>query len=107
MASEKSYQVSLGQTAEDDLDELYEYIATVLKNPTAALRVYTSIKTSVLSLSSGPLSRPLVSFEPHRSRGIRWKPAENYMIFFKVDEANATAQVLRILYKRRQWQSLL
>jgi len=48
-----------------------------------------------------------VSFEPHRSIGIRWKQAENYTIFFKIDEAEEAVHILRILYKRRQWQTLL
>jgi plasmid stabilization system protein ParE len=45
--------------------------------------------------------------DTYRSKGIRWLPAENYLVFFFVDEAARQIHILRILYKKHQWEKLL
>jgi plasmid stabilization system protein ParE len=102
-----TYKVRLTDKAEQDLIQLFEYISETLFMPSAAKRIYSEIKAACLSLDQSPKRGPLVQFEPFRSMGIRWIPAQNYTIFFVADDDTLTVNILRILYKRREWRVLL
>jgi plasmid stabilization system protein ParE len=101
------YKVILETTAVLDLYGIFDYIAEVLKSPESAQRVYISIKQQVLSLEDMPGRFPLVKDEPYASIGVRLMPVENYNAFYVVDELKHEVHVIRVLYKRREWQKLL
>jgi plasmid stabilization system protein ParE len=103
----QTYKVRLTDRAERDIIQLFEYISTTLLMPSAAERIYSEIKAACLSLDQSPKRGALVRFEPYRSMGTRWIPAQNYTVFFRVDDEGLTVNILRILYKRREWQTLL
>jgi plasmid stabilization system protein ParE len=103
----EGYLVVIEETAEKDLMQIYRYIVDNLHSQQAATHVYQAIKAGTTSLSQSPDRCSLVRFEPHRSKGIRWLPAESHLVFFLVDEAARQIHILRILYKKRQWEKLL
>jgi toxin ParE1/3/4 len=103
----KTYEACLTDRAEKDLIQIFEYISETLLMPAAAKRVYSKVKAACLSLDQSPKRGALVRFEPCRSMGIRWIPSQSYTIFFRVDDERLTVNILRILYKHREWQTLL
>jgi plasmid stabilization system protein ParE len=103
----QTYKVRLTDKAEQDLIQLFEYISETLFMPASAERIYSEIKAACLSLGQSPKRGALVRFEPCRSMSIRWIPVQNYTVFFRVDDERLTVSILRILYKRREWQTLL
>ena len=58
--------------AQQDLKDIYEYIAYSLQNPDAARNLYQKIIQSVYSLKSMPERNPLYKEEPWHSRGLRF-----------------------------------
>ena len=101
------YDVSIESTAKSDLHELLRYITDTLKEPATAARVYNSIKEKIVTLNNMPRRYPLVNDEVFASRGLRKMPAENYFVFYVVDESHNEVIVLRVLYNRREWRDLI
>ena len=107
MDESKVYDVILETTASLDLYGILDYIKDVLKEPESAERVYWSIKNQVLSLGEMPYRFSLVKEEPFASMGVRLMPVENYNAFYIIDEQKSEVHILRVLYNRREWQSIL
>jgi toxin ParE1/3/4 len=94
-------------TAVSDLRGILHYITNTLKEPAAAKRIFNSIKEQINDLNQMPSRFPLVSDELFAARGLRKMPAENYYVFYVVNEALKQVHILRVLYNRREWQNLL
>ena len=101
------YDVIIETTATSDLRGLFRYITETLKEPVAAKRIYKSIREKIENLDQMPQRHPLVRDETLAGRGLRWMPAENYSVFYVIEEENRKVSVLRILHGRRDWQSIL
>lgn len=101
------YKIEIAQPAVRDLQDILDYIANTLKEPAIAQRIYTSIKKEILTLSSMPERNRVVDDEPYAAMGVRRLFVENYVIFYVVDQGRRSVHVLRVLYNRREWQSIL
>lgn len=101
------YKIEIAQPAARDLQDILDYIANTLKEPVTAQRIYTSIKTKILTLASMPERNRVVDDEPYAAMGVRRLFAENYVVFYIVDKGRSCVHVLRVLYNRREWQSIL
>ena len=101
------YKVSIETVAESDLRGILKYISDTLKEPKTATRVYNSIKEKIVTMNFMSHRYPLVNDEVYASRGLRKMPAENYFVFFVIDESRNEVIVLRVLYSRREWQNLI
>ena len=107
MGNDMGYEVILETTAILDLYGILDYITDILKAPQSARRVFLSIEAQVMSLDHMPMRHNVVKEEPYASLGVRLMPVENYNAFYIVDEQAHEVHVIRILYKRREWQNLL
>ena len=101
------YSIFVSHSAEIDLSEAVSYITDNLQAQKAAKRIFTSIRDGLRSLSVMPERYPLIDLEPFRSQGVRKLLIENYIVFYMVDMEAKDVHILRILYNRRQWESLL
>lgn len=101
------YKVLIGASAEQDLLSILGYISAALKEPSAAKRIYTAIKEKIKSLQHMPDRHGVVREEPFAQIAVRKMFVENYTIFYIIDEEAKTVQVVRVLYNRREWQSLI
>lgn len=84
--------------AQQDLKNLYEYVAYSLLAPDAARSLYQKIVQSVRSLETMPNRNPLYKEEPWRSQGVRFLPVKNYLLFYTVNNETLTVSIARILY---------
>lgn len=71
--------------AQQDLKNVYEYIAYSLLVPDTAQNIYEQIRKSARSLESMPERNPLYKEEPWHSQGVRFIPIKNYLLFYTVD----------------------
>lgn len=101
------YKIEIAQPAVRDLQDILDYIANTLKEPVTAQRIYTSIKAEILTLASMPERNCVVDDEPYAAMGVRRLFAENYVVFYVLDKGRSCVHVLRVLYNRREWQSIL
>ena len=99
------YRIDITEPAERDMFEILTYITETLKEPLAAKRIYRTIRDEILSLSFMPLRYPVIPEQPYRKADVRKLVVENYIVFYLV--SGDTVTVLRVLYNRREWHTLL
>ena len=101
------YSIDISKLAERDIWDAASYIQEVLFQPESAKRIYRSIKEQILSLSTMPNRYAVIAEEPYTSMGVRKVCAENYLIFYIVNEKTKTVSIIRVLYNRREWHNLI
>ena len=95
------------EPAEYDLLDVEYYIHVHLCNPQAAERIVDGIIEMIRKLESFPEEHPLVSDELLNSIGLRMTRFENYNIFYYYEEEAEVIHIIRILYNRADWKSVL
>ena len=95
------------EPAEYDLLDIEYYIFVDLCNPQAAQRISDGILDAAEMLSEYPMGHPLVDDPFLRSVGLRMIRFDNYNIFYYYDPENDVVYIIRVLYNKVDWQSLL
>lgn len=83
--------------------DIVDYLNTL--SPDAALRYYDLLTEQIASLSYMPERCPRPKDLALAAKGYRYLMVKNYLVFYVV--AGDTVQIRRILYGRRDYQSLL
>ena len=96
-----TYEVSLSNQADSDLRSIYEYIAFDLYSPQNAEGQLNRLEEKILKLDVFPFSHPAYDREPWKSRGLRFMPVDNYIVFFIPDEEQLIVTVIRVMYGGR------
>ncbi len=102
-----TYDIQITEPAEIDLQAIVSYISKELLEPEVARKVITKIAQGINSLEVMPLRNALVSDKRLAYKGIRKIIVDNYIIFYIVTEESKTVTIIRILYNRRDWLSLI
>lgn len=102
-----SYSIHVTQTAQRDVVKAVSYIDTVLKNPIAADALLDELENKIRELSSFPEKYALVKDPLLASRGIRFLAIKNYLAFYLVDQQTESIHVVRFLYGKSNWISVL
>jgi toxin ParE1/3/4 len=95
------------EPAEYDLLDIEYYISVDLCNPQAAQRISDGILDAAEKISEYPTGHALVDDELLRGVGLRMTHFDNYNIFYYYDMQNDAAYIIRVLYNKVDWQSLL
>ena len=103
----EQYKISVTDPAEEDLDEILQYISVQLSAPAAALKLADAFDGAFDDLEDMPEKYPLVQDDRLAALGYRKRPVKNYLVFFTADETSHVVYVERILYARRDWQNIL
>lgn len=96
-----SWDIVYTAQARKDLRDIYEYIALELLVPETATGQTQRIMKTIRSLGEMPMRHQLYGEEPWRSRGIRFLPIDNYLIFYLPKEPQNTVNIIRIMYGGR------
>ena len=98
-------KIAIAPEAQQDLDEIYDYILFDLGNPAAALRMIDKIMDAIDQLATFPhLGAPLSSIAKVESK-YRFFVTDNYTTFYRV--MGDTVFVDRVLYGRRDYLRIL
>ena len=101
------YEVRITFQAQTHLHEIRDYIAQELLAPEAAKSTVQRLGTVMASLSQMPNRVPLIEEEPWHSEGVRVRAVRNFLIYFWVNEAEKTVQIIAVIYARRDQTSVL
>ena len=101
------YRLIFSKLYHSDLNESHKYISENLDNRTAADRLITEAKKKLIEIKNNPKHRPLVNDEYLASLGYRLKIVKNYILFYIIGEDNKHIKIVRFLYGRRDWMSIL
>lgn len=99
----QEYKVRLYPTAEQDLAGIVDYLNTLSKE--VALRYYDLLIEEIASLSMMPERCPHPRDLALTAKGYRYLIVKDYLVFYIV--SGDTVQIHRILYGRRDYQSIL
>lgn len=103
----RQYKIIITPTAENDLQEIYKYIAADLSEPQIAINQCARIEQGIFKLNTMPNRHTLYKKEPWFSRGLRVFPIEKFLVFFITNESDSTVYILRIMYSGRNLEEQL
>lgn len=102
-----SYGIHITRAAERDLNSAIDYIEFVLLNPQAADALLDEAEMKIGELSIFPERFSLVDDPVLKAWGIRFMLVKNYIAFYVVSEENRTVYIVRFLYGKRDWVTIL
>ena len=101
------YNIHVTQAAERDMANAYDYIDLVLKNPTAADKLLDVADEKIGALADFPHKFEVVADKLLSLWGIRFTNVMNYLAFYTVDDATQTVHIVRFLYGKSNWITIL
>ena len=101
------YCVKITEQAQEQLREIYSYIALQLQSPNTALKMLDVLEKEISSLSYFPNRIALTEEEPWHSKGIHKMPVKNYLVYFWIDDVRKTVQITAVVYGRSEQKTQL
>ena len=95
------YKVMYTAGAKKDLRNIFRYISEELLDPENAAGQAGRIMTAIRKLDTMPNRNQLYDEKQWHSRGLRFFPVDNYLVFYKTDDETETVYVVRIMYGGR------
>jgi plasmid stabilization system protein ParE len=102
-----TYKIHITKAAERDLISAADYIEFTLCNPQAADALLNRADQLISSLSNHPERYAIVDDPVLRGWAIRFVQVNNYLAFYTVSEKDQTVHIVRFLYGKRDWMSIL
>ena len=102
-----SYDIHITNIAQQDIINALDYIETVLRNPKAADVLFNEAESQINSLSDFPERFHLVDDPVLCSWGIRFIIVNNYLAFYTIDDEKNLVIIVRFLYQRSDWNTIL
>ena len=102
-----NYELRITRAAENDLNEAADYIEFVLLNPQAADDLVDAVEETLPTLAQYAQRYALVDDPVLRAWGIRFVQIKNYLAFYTISEEEQKVYIVRFLYGKRNWISIL
>ena len=102
-----SYSVHITAADERDMMNASDYIDFTLKNPQAADELLDEAEKKINELSNFPEKFQLVEETVLASWGIRFIVVKNYLAFYVISEKQERVYVIRFLYQKSDWMTIL
>lgn len=101
------YEVKITRQAQNQMDEIIEYISQKLSAPNAANNLIEKMEKSIVSLTEFPERYQLIEEEPWRTKGVRKIVVNNFLVYYWIDIEEMKVQVIAVIYaKRNQLEQL-
>ncbi|MDD2980908.1 MAG: type II toxin-antitoxin system RelE/ParE family toxin [Hespellia sp.] len=95
------FDIEISAQADNDLRNVYEYIAYELQSPENASGQLDRLEESILSLDQMPERFRAYEKEPWHSRGLRIMPVDNYCVLYIPDVEKVVVTIIRVMYGGR------
>lgn len=96
-----SFEVKITTQAQDDINNIFEYIAFTLKSPNAAIGQLNRLENGINGLNEMPERFRVYDREPWKSRNLRIMPVDNYLVFYIPENDTKIVTVIRVMYGGR------
>ena len=101
------YEVHITRTAERDITRAADYIEYVLYNQEAADYLLDEIENVVSSLTEFPEKYQTIDDPLLKAWGVRSVKVGSYLMFYVVCADQERVLIIRFLFSRRNWNSIL
>lgn len=98
-----SYTIRYLKTAENDLDEIFDYVLS--DSPTAAVSILDQFDASISKLAQNPELGVVPKDDRLKNLGYRMLIIGKYLVFYVLKEK--TVQIRRIIHGARQYSHLI
>ena len=95
------YTIKITDQANNDIRNIYEYIAYELQSPKNASGQLDRIEKCIMSLDNMLERYRFYDREPWKSRGLHIVPVDNYCVLYIVDNSDMTVSIMRVMYGGR------
>lgn len=99
------YQLKIYPLARLDMEQIFNYIAVELCNPTAAIGQINDFEKAFDNICSFPESCPFINNEYVKDKSLRKLVVNNYIAFYRIRDKEI--EVVRVLYGMRNYETLL
>lgn len=99
------YQLKIFPMAQLDMEQIFDYIAVELCNPTAAIGQINDFEKAFDNICTFPESCPYINNEYVKEKSLRKLFVNNYIAFYRVRDNEI--QIVRVLYGMRNYEALL
>lgn len=103
----ETYNILFSEEALNDLEGIYSYIAFSLEAPGVAEMQVNRIRAEIRTLCSMPERYMLVDWEPWHRMKMHRVIVDNYIVFYLVDNSEATVDIVRIFYGGRDIEGVI
>ncbi|CAM4236868.1 type II toxin-antitoxin system RelE/ParE family toxin [Paenibacillus alkaliterrae] len=103
----KAYRLVMTEPAEKDLRDIADYISNELLEPAMARKMVTKIADAIFEWEQISFRNGLVHDERLARQGIRKLLVDSYIVFYAISDREESVTIIRILYGKRHWSSLL
>jgi plasmid stabilization system protein ParE len=101
------YRLRFSKLFKEDVDSSYNYIKNKLEAPMAAENLIKETLEKLNRIRENPHIRPLVQDKYLASLGYRSINVKNYTVFYIIGGDNKYINIIRFLYKKRNWINFL
>ncbi len=102
-----NYSIDITVATKRDLADAFDYIDGMLMNPSAADRLIDNAWKQFRSLDIFPQRFPIVTDPMLAGWKIRFFSVQNYLVFYQIEEPAQVVHILRFLYGKSNWVSIL
>ncbi|GMQ57185.1 type II toxin-antitoxin system RelE/ParE family toxin [Vallitalea sediminicola] len=102
-----NYRVVITEKAIKDIMEISEYISETLLDDEAAKKLVKKMEIAIQSLADMPKRNALIKDKELSLKGIRRIIVGNYIIFYICSDKDLLVSVIRVLYNKRDWESII
>ncbi|MCR3906497.1 MAG: type II toxin-antitoxin system RelE/ParE family toxin [Tenericutes bacterium] len=89
--------------AQEDLENIFYYIAVELVNPEAASNLINKFESKFKELLIFPLSYPLIESKLIFQIDLRKCIVDNYIIVYYCNEKNKLVEIVRVIYSKTNY----
>ena len=101
---QNKYKVKFTPIAENDMEEVYQYIFDTLHAPMAAENLIEKIEERTKRLADMPYLGPLVDDELLKAKGYRKLIISNYVALYTVSDINKLVTIMRVVYSASNYE---
>ena len=101
----KKYNIEYSMESKQDLIDIKRYIKYNLQEPNTAQKLITKIKKEIDRLKDNPEMYSVIDDDLIKRFKIRKLVVDNYIVFYRINDENI--QIVRVMYGRRNWITLL
>lgn len=95
------WEVKFSEQSIEDMRNIHDYIAYELLSPENARKQVGRIIAKAESLDCTPTRNPLYDSEKWRERGLRRMVADNFLIFYIIENDTKQVQIISVVYGGR------
>lgn len=101
----EKYNIEYSKESKEDLIGIKQYIKYNLQEPETAQKLISKIRKEISSLKHNPKICSIIDDDLIKKLEIRKLIVDNYIVFYRIKNDNV--EIVRIMYGRRNWISLL